>query len=201
MAFASIIRTGCAIRKAYFDRLHSACPRAWIVAEKILESGERLPEQWPVAGTTGYDFIYRVNSLFVDAAAETALTSLYQKFTGESGDFATMVRDKKHLVLRDILGSDLNRLTALFVDICERHRRHRDYTRHQLHESLREVIACFPVYRTYADAEAGLLSDADARIINQSIDAAKNNRPDLDNDLFRFSSRHPSAANSRRARE
>ncbi len=172
--------------QSYFDRLHSACPRAWIVAEKILESGERLPEQWPIAGTTGYDFIHRVNSLFVDQAAEPALTSLYEKFTGESGDFATMVRDKKLLVLREILGSDLNRLTALLVDICERHRRHRDYTRHQLHESLREVIACFPVYRTYADAEAGIVNDADARIINGAIDAAKTNRPDLDSDLFDF---------------
>jgi (1->4)-alpha-D-glucan 1-alpha-D-glucosylmutase len=170
----------------YFDRLHSACPRAWIVVEKILESGERLPEQWPVAGNTGYDFIYRVNSLFVDEAAETALMSLYEKFTGESGDFPTIVHDKKHLVLREILGSDLNRLTALFVDICERHRRHRDYTRHQLHESLREVIVCFPVYRTYADAEARIISDADMRIIDQSIETAKNYRSDLDSDLFDF---------------
>lgn len=170
----------------YFERLHDACPQAWIVAEKILEPGERLPGSWPVAGTTGYDFIYRVNNLFVDESAATALTSLYTEFTGESGDFFAMVHDKKHLILRDIMGSDLNRLTALFVDICERHRRHRDYTRHQLHECLREVIACFPVYRTYARAEAGVITDADARIIDQSIEAAKNHRPDLDGDLFDF---------------
>ena len=170
----------------YFERLHEACPQAWIVAEKILEPGERLPESWPVAGTTGYDFIYRLNNLFVDESSEAALTGLYTEFTGESGDFTAMVHDKKLLILRDIMGSDLNRLTALFVDICEGHRRHRDYTRHQLHECLREVIACFPVYRTYARAEAAVVADADARIIEQAIEAAKRQRPDLDGDLFDF---------------
>ena len=170
----------------YFDRLHTACPRAWITAEKILEPGERLPESWPIAGTTGYDFIYRVNSLFVDSAAETALTRFYGEFTGESTDFAALVRDKKQFVLREILASDLNRLTALLVDICERHRRHRDYTRHELHEALRELIASFPIYRTYVRAEAGVISDEDARIINRTIDDAKARRPDLDAELFDF---------------
>jgi (1->4)-alpha-D-glucan 1-alpha-D-glucosylmutase len=170
----------------YFDRLHGACPRAWIVAEKILEAGEPLAETWPVAGTTGYDFIARVNNLFVDSSAEEALTAVYREFSGELRDFPAIVHDKKHLVLRDVLGSDLNRLTALFVDICERHRRHRDYTRHELHEGLREVIACFSVYRSYVRASAGVVSDEDLRIINHSIDAASNNRPDLDRDLLEF---------------
>jgi (1->4)-alpha-D-glucan 1-alpha-D-glucosylmutase len=170
----------------YFDRLHAVCPRAWIVAEKILQPGERLPETWPVAGTTGYDFIYRVNNLFVDPAAEAALSDFYAEFTAEPTDFPAIVHQKKHLVLSEILGSDLNRLTALFVDVCERHRRRRDYTRHELHEALREAIACFPVYRTYVRAEAGVVRDDDARIIHQSIDAAKNNRPELDSDLFDF---------------
>ena len=160
----------------YFDRLHTACPRAWITAEKILEPGESLPESWPIAGTTGYDFIYRLNNLFVDPAAEAALTEFYGEFTGEPTDFAALVHDKKHFVLREVLASDLNRLTALLVDICERHRRHRDYTRHELHEALRELIACFPIYRTYVRAEAGVISDEDARIINRTIDDAKARR-------------------------
>jgi (1->4)-alpha-D-glucan 1-alpha-D-glucosylmutase len=170
----------------YFERLHTACPGAWITAEKILEPGERLPEPWPIAGTTGYDFIYRLNNLFVDPAAEAALTEFYGEFTGEPTDFAGLVRDKKQFVLREILASDLNRLTALLVDICERHRRHRDYTRHELHESLRELIASFPVYRTYVRAEAGIITDEDARIINRTIDDAKARRPDLDGELFDF---------------
>ncbi len=170
----------------YFNRLHTSCPRAWITAEKILEPGERLPDSWPIAGTTGYDFIHRVNSLFVDRDAEAELTNFYGEFTGEPTDFAAVVREKKQFVLREILASDLNRLTALLVDICERHRRHRDYTRHELHEALRELIASFPIYRTYVRAEAGVITDEDARIINRTIDAAKAGRPDLDGELFEF---------------
>ena len=177
---------GLRVPEQYFDRLHSACPRAWITAEKILEPGERLPESWPIAGTTGYDFIFRVNNLFVDPAAEAALTGFYGEFTGEPTDFAAIVRDKKQFVLREILASDLNRLTALLVDICERHRRHRDYTRHELHEALRELIASFPIYRTYVRAEAGVIRDEDARIINRTIDDAKTRRPDVDGELFDF---------------
>jgi (1->4)-alpha-D-glucan 1-alpha-D-glucosylmutase len=172
--------------KEYFERLYKASPGAWIVAEKILEPGERLPSSWPIAGTTGYDFIYRVNNLFVDPNGEAPLTDLYREFTGEPTDFAAVVYDKKHLAMREILGSDVNRLTALFVEVCERNRRHRDYTRHELHEALREVVACFPVYRTYVRPEAGEASAADAGTISETIEKAKANRADLDGDLFDF---------------
>jgi (1->4)-alpha-D-glucan 1-alpha-D-glucosylmutase len=170
----------------YFERLRAACPRAWVVAEKILEPGEELPSSWPVEGTTGYDFIYSLNNLFVDPAGEAPLTRLYNEFTGVSSDFAALAREKKDWVLREILGSDLNRLTALSVDVCERHPRHRDYTRHDLHEMLREVIACFPVYRTYVRADAGEITDRDRQTISEAIESAKVNRPDLDADLFSF---------------
>ncbi len=170
----------------YFERLHSACPRAWIVAEKILEPGEALPQSWPIAGTTGYGFIYHLNNLFVDPAGETPLTEFYAEFTGASTDYAAIVRKKKQWVLSEILGSDLNRLTALFVDICEHHPHHRDFTRHELHELLREVIVWFPVYRTYVRAIAGQVSAQDQRIIEQTIAAAAAHRPDLDPDLFTF---------------
>src|SRR4029077_182278 len=168
----------------YFDRLHAVRPRAWIVAEKILQPGERLPETWPVAGTTGYDFIYRVNNLFVDPAAEAALSDFYAEFTGEPTDFPAIVHQKKQLVLREILGSDVNRLTALFLTVCERHRRHRDYTRHELHEALREVIAWFPVYRTYMLTGSGEVHEGAARHGSEAIESAKAARPDLDAELF-----------------
>jgi (1->4)-alpha-D-glucan 1-alpha-D-glucosylmutase len=171
---------------AYCRRLHRASPHAWVVVEKILESEERLPREWPVAGTTGYDFLNRVSGLFVDPAAEGPLTELYVAFTGESGDYAALVRDKKHQVLRDLLGSDVNRLTGLFLEICERFRRHRDYTRHELHEALRELVACFPVYRTYVQAGTGHVSREDARYVNEAVERAKDSRPDLDAVLFDF---------------
>ena len=170
----------------YLRRLHNASPTAWIVAEKILEPGERLRESWAVAGTTGYDFLNRVGGLFVDPDGEKALTGFYADFTGEPTDFAALARQRKHLVMREVLGSDVNRLTALFLTVCERHRRHRDYTRHELHEVLREVIAWFPVYRTYMRADHGDAHADDARYVGEAIEAAKAARPDLDAELFDF---------------
>ena len=172
--------------EAYCQRLHRAAPQAWIVVEKILEPGERLRDAWPVAGTTGYDFLNRVGGLFVDPAGEQPLTELYAEFTGESVDYPALVRAKKHQTLHELLGSDVNRLTALFIEVCERHRRHRDYTRYELHEVLREVIACFPVYRTYVQAETGHVNDDDVRYVTEAVERAKSCRPELDAALFDF---------------
>jgi (1->4)-alpha-D-glucan 1-alpha-D-glucosylmutase len=83
--------------EAYCQRLRRAAPQAWIVVEKILEPGERLRESWPVAGTTGYDFLNRAGGLFVDPAGEQPLTELYAEFTRESVDYPTLVRAKKHI--------------------------------------------------------------------------------------------------------
>ncbi len=172
--------------QAYLERLQSAASGTWVVVEKILEPGERLPDSWAVDGTTGYDFMTRVSALFVDPAGEKPLTELYTELTGEPGDYRAVLHDKKLHVLRDVLGSDLNRLTNLFVDICERHRRHRDYTRHELYQTLREVIACFPVYRSYVRADEGGVAEADRKHIDEALRGARANRPDLDPELFAF---------------
>jgi len=170
----------------YFQRLYQASPQAWILAEKILEPGEHLPTSWPIGGTTGYDFIYRLNNLFVDPAAEAPLTKLYADFTNEPTDFDAVIREKKAIALRELLGSDVNRLTALLAQICEQHRRQRDYTRHEMHEVLHEVIVALPVYRTYVRAKLGQVSDEDFVTITKSVERAKAARPDLDKDLFDF---------------
>ena len=171
---------------AYLHRLRSAGPAAWVLVEKILEPGESLPESWPVDGTTGYDFMARVSALFVDPAGERPLSDLYAELTGEPVDFAEVLRAKKHQVLREVLGSDVNRLTALLVEVCERHRSYRDHTRHELHEVMREVIACFPVYRTYVSPEPEGATAQDERRVGEAIAAAKSHRPELDPRLLDF---------------
>jgi (1->4)-alpha-D-glucan 1-alpha-D-glucosylmutase len=172
--------------EAYCRRLHQVSPQAWMVVEKIIEPGERLRESWSVAGTTGYDFLNRVGGLFVDPTGEQPLTELYADFTGKSVDYWVLAREKKHQALHELLGSDVNRLTALCVEICERDRRHRDYMRYEFQEVLREVIACFPVYRTYVQAEAGHVSVGDMRYINVAVERAKGHRPEVDGALFDF---------------
>jgi (1->4)-alpha-D-glucan 1-alpha-D-glucosylmutase len=171
---------------AYFRRLREATPRGWIVAEKILEGRERLRADWAVDGTTGYEFLNLVGGLFVDPAGETPLTATYTSFTGLEGDLPSVVRESKLAVLSENLGSELNRVTALLLEICESHRRHRDYTRHDCHEVLRELAVVFPRYRTYVRAEAGEITHEDVGTIARTVKDAIAARPDLDPDLVRF---------------
>jgi (1->4)-alpha-D-glucan 1-alpha-D-glucosylmutase len=170
----------------YLDRLRAAAPQAWIVVEKILEPGEPLPPSWPVAGTTGYDFLNRVAGLFMDPTAEPALTEFYGEFTGERTDYPQLVHDSKLYILREVLGSDVNRLTDLLLAICERHRRHRDYSRHQLTDALRELVAWFPVYRTYVRPSVQAVTDIDRHHIEVAAEAAAKARPDIEQALFDF---------------
>lgn len=180
----------------YFKRLRDAAPQAWIVVEKILEAEEQLPDAWPVDGTTGYDFMNRLNGVFVDPRAEEPLTRLYKKLTGRQVDYPTLVREKKLMAAQYVLGSDLARLTELFLHICERHRRYRDYSREDLRAALSETAASLPVYRTYICADSSrraaaggeelAVSEVDAAYIDEAVEAAKANRLDLDPRLFDF---------------
>ena len=172
--------------KEYFQRLRHAAPESWIVAEKILMPGERLPDSWPVQGTTGYDFASRVTALLVDPEGEQPLTDFYGEFTGEPTDFAYLVRKKKLLVLDTMFGADQSRLAELFAQLCERHRRYRDYTRRELRLVLRETVACLPVYRTYVRGRDEPISPADQKHIEFAVEKGKVHRPDLDHDLFDF---------------
>ncbi len=170
----------------YLQRLNRAAPGTWIVVEKILQGGERLRQDWPIAGTTGYDFLNRVGGLFVDPAGEEPLTRLYAQFTGASADYGTIARSCKEMAARDILGSELNRLTELFVEVCENDRRHRDYTRHELHQALVAVTARFAVYRTYCRDANSQPNPEDVRCVDQAIEQARTDRADLDPELFDF---------------
>lgn len=172
--------------KAYLQRLRADAPDAWLLVEKILTGDERLRDDWPIDGTTGYEFARRATGVLIDPSGEAALTKLYERFTGRLATLTEIVRTKKHQVLRDLLGSDVNRLTALFVAVCERHRRHRDYTRHELHEVLRETLACMSVYRSYVRAPSREVASEDVAIVEAAVACAKANRPDLDPSAFAF---------------
>jgi len=177
--------------EGYLRRLRWASPRSWIVVEKILEPGEELRRSWPVAGTSGYDFLNRVGGLFVDPAGEAPLAALQARMTGETRSFDAIARESKQAVLDEALGSELGRLTALLLDVLERLRRHRDHTRHDLHEALRAVLVAFPVYRTYVRIELAedgrrltQVAPEDEAAVADAIAVAKELRPDLPADLF-----------------
>ncbi len=173
----------------YLERLADESGGAYVLVEKILEHGEELPTAWPVAGTTGYDFLNAVAGLFVDPAGEEPLTELYGEVTGavpgEPPSWDDAVAQGKNLVLREVLGADVNRLVRLLVSVCEHHRRYRDYTRRDLHEALWEVLACFPVYRTYA-RPGEEPTEAEVAVVETAVAAAADRRPQLDPELFSF---------------
>ncbi len=169
---------------AYFARLRASAPDAWIVAEKILADDELLPRDWPVDGTTGYRFCNVATGLLVDPAGQASLTDLYARFAGEPVDWRAVELEARREVLSEVLGSDVNRLTDLFLAVCEANRRYRDLTRHELQHALREVAASLPVYRTYVRAGAGQVTDADRRLVDGAVAAAADRRPDLDPELF-----------------
>ncbi|MFP4374138.1 MAG: malto-oligosyltrehalose synthase [Spirochaetaceae bacterium] len=170
----------------YFRRLRDQAPEAWIVVEKILHRGERIPDSWPVEGTTGYDFMTVTDGLFIDAKNETSFTEFYHYFSGEQTDYRDVLREKKYLVMNDLLGSDLNRLTELAMQVCLQHRRYRDYGRDEVGHALTEIVAGFPVYRTYVRAGLGDVRDEDRHIIETVVAEATERRPDIDAELFDF---------------
>ncbi|MFC5863301.1 malto-oligosyltrehalose synthase [Acidicapsa dinghuensis] len=170
----------------YFARLRARAPKAWIIGEKILEDGEFLRENWPIDGTSGYDFLNVCNSVLVYDVGLRKLSDIYAEFTGRNESYDAMTHDKKLNVEQEALGSDVNRLANLFVEICEMHRNERDFTRAEIRRAIREVAACFSVYRTYVVAERNEITEEDRREIVSAVTRAKEQRTDIDARLFDF---------------
>ena len=171
--------------RGYLKRLAEATGPAYTVVEKILGPGEDLPGNWPVDGTTGYEFLIRVNELFVDSANETAVTHCYRDFTGEDDSFADVVYAAKRQVLARELASEVDRLVRLLVRVCDRHRRHRDRTRREIREAVTEILSAFPLYRGYAQP-GHPVSGADRASVAYAVRAAAARRPDIDEEMVSF---------------
>jgi (1->4)-alpha-D-glucan 1-alpha-D-glucosylmutase len=172
--------------EGYFRRLREQAPEAWIIGEKILESGEWLRQEWPIHGTSGYDFLNVCNGLLMHGPGLEEMTTIYSDFTHEPVDFDDVAHEKKHHVTQEALGSDVNRLAALLVEICENNRDRRDTTRAEIRRVIREVASCFQVYRTYVATDRDTITDEDRYRVWQAINQAKRRRPDLDPGLFDF---------------
>jgi (1->4)-alpha-D-glucan 1-alpha-D-glucosylmutase len=170
--------------ESYLAALRSEAPAAYLVVEKVLEHDETLPVTFPVQGTTGYDFIAQVDGLFVEPDNEEAMTTLYHAFTGESLTFAEVVRACKNEIMVTELAPDLERLTSLLVEICDRYRRQRDRTRRELQDAIREVAAALSVYRTYV--RPGSAGSEDRRRVAAALEQAVRRAPEIDPELLAF---------------
>jgi (1->4)-alpha-D-glucan 1-alpha-D-glucosylmutase len=170
----------------YFERLRRRGTDTWIIAEKILQPGEFLRDDWPIEGTSGYDFMNVCNQLLVRPEGLQELTGIYHAFTNEAVGFDSLARSMKLNVERETLGSDVNRLTSIFVEVCENNRDRRDYTRAEIRRALREIASCFTVYRTYVVPSRDLVTGEDRNEIDKAVAQAKASRPDLDPGLMDF---------------
>lgn len=174
--------------RQYLQRLRARTPHAWIVAEKILEPGEWLREDWPVQGTSGYDYLNQCNGLLVSSQGMQRLGDVYARFTGNRDSFHEIAFQNKTKIAKETLASDVNRLATIFVAICEANRDSRDYTRAEIRRAIRNVAACFAVYRTYVTTggEASGITDEDRSRITEAVEEAKRRKPEVDAGLFDF---------------
>jgi (1->4)-alpha-D-glucan 1-alpha-D-glucosylmutase len=170
----------------YLQRLQQAigAPSFYVVTEKILSHGEALPARWPVAGTSGYDFLNDLTALFVDRNQQRAWRRIYRRFSGMSEAFADLVYVSKKLIMDTPMASELNVLAHALNHLSERDRRTRDFTLNSLRDALQEVVACFPIYRTYVTPDG--FTDADREAIDTAIRRARHRNPTVEPSIFDF---------------
>ena len=188
---------GLYLPREYFAKLQQRSAKAlgmglprdgraiYMVAEKILTGSETLRREWPVHGTTGYDFANQLTQLLVDSSAETAITKTFHRFIGHSIPFGHVLYAKKLLVMKLALANDVDVLGNMLDRLSEQDRRYRDFTLEALSRAVRETIACFPVYRTYVEPDQPV-SDEDEEIVERAIAAAKRRNPAMEESIFNF---------------
>jgi (1->4)-alpha-D-glucan 1-alpha-D-glucosylmutase len=171
--------------KAYCLRLRDKSPRPfYLVVEKILAPHESLREDWNVDGTTGYEFANLVTGLLVDPAGEEPLTRFYRDFAGVDAAFIDIVRDCKLRIMENEMASELAMLAREAARVARGNPRTADFTNNALQRALKQIVACFPVYRTYVDG--GPPSDADRRDIDWAVAHARRRESALDPSVFDF---------------
>jgi len=156
----------------------------YIVGEKILTKGEVMPEEWPIFSTTGYVFLNSVNGVFVDTNNGKAFDRIYKRFTKTGMSFQDTVYEKKKLVMQAAMSSEVNMLAHRLNNLSERERHTRDFTLNSLIKALIEIIAFFPVYRTYVFSTE--ISERDAHYIDLAVTKAKKKNPALNMSIFDF---------------
>ncbi len=165
----------------YLSRLREAAGDKYLTVEKILSKGEQLPSAWPVSGTTGYEFVNVLNGLFCRKERQNDFVKLYYKFTELHMPYARLVTDKKRLITGKHMAGDIDNIAHIMMKIANRDRYGRDVTLYGLKRALVEIMAHFPVYRTYVTPQ--YLRDEDRQYIEQAYFSALAESPGLIHEL------------------
>ncbi|WP_043499698.1 malto-oligosyltrehalose synthase [Georgenia sp. SUBG003] len=163
---------GLAEPRGYLRRLHEATGGAWVAAEKILEGEEELPEDWPVAGTTGYDAAWRLHALQVDPGGAVPLAALMQELTGDPANLPAVIEEAKRQIVATSLFAEIDRLTRLLTEICDGDIRLRDHTYRSLQDCVVELVVAFPRYRAYVVPGEDAPPAAE-RLLREAADVAR----------------------------
>ncbi len=164
--------------------LEASARPLYVLVEKIITPHEHLPETWPVHGTTGYRFANVVNGLFVDTEARSRIDRTWRAFVrDEAVDFHEAAYRSKRLIMRSALAGELTVLANRLRRLARADWRTRDFTFNSLRLALAEVVACFPVYRTYI---AEQVSRQDRRYVDWAVAQAKRRSAAADATVFDF---------------
>jgi (1->4)-alpha-D-glucan 1-alpha-D-glucosylmutase len=166
---------------AYLERLREKVGDVYITVEKILELQEQMPDEWETQGTSGYEFLNYLNGVFVQPQHKADLETIYSRFTGTYASYEELVAKNKHLIIEKNLGGDVDNLAQRLKSLSGQTRQGVDFTAYGLKRSLSEVLALFPVYRTYVASDQ--VSEADQGYIQAAIAQAKEKIPLLVNEL------------------
>ena len=170
--------------QAYLEMLQYAiCPqkegepprRCFLLVEKILGEGESLPAEWPVAGTTGYDYLNAVNALFVEPGGLAALEKVYSSFTGATLPFSEVCYEGNKKVMETLFAGEVQALSHHLARLAAQNRRARDLPMQELVQLLIEVTACLPVYRTYVRDTK--ISERDRALMERTLQIARRRTP------------------------
>ncbi len=165
----------------YLNRVRDRIDGKYLVVEKILEQDEHLPENWPVEGTTGYDFLNFVNGVFCNVKNENKMSRIYTQFTRRASSFDDMVVDKKRLIINTRMAGELERLSLLVEEIAKHDRYGADITLNGIKTALEEILVHFPIYRTYVNSNKISISEKD--YINHTVGELKYNNPRLEYEI------------------
>lgn len=158
----------------------------YVVAEKILTGTEKLPSQWPLNGTVGYEYLNLLNGLFVDSTKKQALIDIYQQFTNNRISIRDLMYVCKKLVIDTLLSSEVHVLAKKLDHIAQHHRGSKDFTAASLKAALCDIIACFPVYRSYVRAAQGEIREEDRLVIRSAVKKAKRSNPVIPSEIYQF---------------
>jgi (1->4)-alpha-D-glucan 1-alpha-D-glucosylmutase len=170
-----------------YDRILSSNPAYkpfYIVGEKILIKDERIPKDWPIFSTTGYVFLNTLNGIFIRTENAKPLTDIYERFTKMRINFQDIVYEKKKLIMEVAMSSEINTLGYHLNKLSEKNRHTRDFTLNSLTTAIIEVIAFFPVYRTYITQ--AVVDDRDQRYIEFAVSKAKRKNTAISSSIFDF---------------